>query len=235
MNRTVIATVAAVATVALIVPLAATATHRPGHKQPGGPNANPNLSIGAEPNPVPFGKTTTISGRLHGSDNGGKTIELGENPFPFRENDRFKAAGTATTDANGDYSFTVTPELNTNYRTRTTNVDPEQVSGSVFVGVKMRITRAVDDRTPNSGQTVTFSGKVRPAHDGDTVLIQRRRPTGTWRTLQNVALEPGPGSEDSSVYDAQVTIQRDGVWRAKIRRDEDHLGNRSRRIRIDVP
>ena len=37
------------------------------------------------------------------------------------------------------------------------------------------------------------------------------------------------------MYATQVTIKRDGVWRARIRGDEDHLGNRSRRIRLDVP
>ena len=233
MNRKLFAVVAAVATVALMVPLMATAAKKP-PKSPTGPN--PDLTIAAGTNPVPFGKTTTITGRLRGQDNAGKTIELGENPYPFRMGGNpFKSVGTATTDANGDYSFTITPELNTNYRVRTTDVDPEQVSGPVFVRVKMRITRSVDDRTPAKGQTVTFAGKVRPAHDGDTVLIQRRRPTGTWRTLQNVTLEPGPPGEDSSAYDAQVTILRDGVWRARIKRDEDHLGNRSRRIRLDVP
>ena len=232
MNRTILAAVAAVATVALMVPLLATAKKPP---KPA-PGPNPDLTIAADPNPVPFGKTTTISGRLRGSDNSGKTIELGENPYPFRTgNNAFRKVGDpATTDANGDYSFTVTPELNTNYRTRTTNVDPEEISGPVFVRVKMRITRAVDDRTPDRGDMVTFSGKVRPAHDDLNVLLQRRRPSGTWRTLAQVGLDPGPPAEDSSVYTHQIEISRDGVWRARIKRDEEHLGNRSRRIRIDV-
>ena len=228
MNRMLFAAVAALA---LTVPLLATAKKPPNNP----PGPNPDLTIAAGTNPVPFGKTTTISGRLRGSDNASKTIELGENPFPFRDNDPFKPVGTATTDANGDYSFTVTPELNTNYRTRTMNVDPAQVSGPVFVRVKMRISRSVDDRTPDAGDTVTFSGKVAPAHDDLNVLIQRRRPTGTWRTITTVGLDPGPAGEDTSVYTAEVTIKRDGVWRARIKRDEDHLGNRSRRIRLDVP
>ncbi len=229
MKRTFLA--AAVA--ALIVPLVALADHRPGHKSPPGPN--PDLTISAEPKTVPFGRTTTISGRLRGGpDNASKTIELGENPYPFRENDRFKSVGTTTTDANGDYSFQVTPELNTNYRTRTTDVDPEEVSGPVFVRVRMRITRRVDDRTPERGDMVTFSGKVVPEHDDMNVLLQRRRATGTWRTLANVGLDPGPATEDSSVYSHQIEINRDGVWRAKIRRDEDHFGNKSRRVRINV-
>ena len=231
MKRALLAIAASAATVALLVPLVATAGHNPGHKGPGGPN--PDLTISADPNIVRFGKTTTISGRLRGPDNAGKTIELGENPFPFRDNDKFKSVGTTTTDSNGDYSFQVTPELNTNYRTRA-EVEPEEVSGPVFVRVRMRITRRVDDRTPERGQAVTFTGKVVPEHDDGNVLLQRRRPSGTWRTLANVGLEPGLPTEDNSVYTAEVEIKRDGVWRAKIRRDEDHLGNKSRRIRIDV-
>ena len=230
MNRTLIAAVAAVATVALTVPLLASAAKKP-PKNPTTPNAN--LTIAADPNPVPFGKTTTITGKLHGADAGNKTIELGENPYPIDANDKFKPVATTQTDANGDYSFTVTPELNSNYRVRTKNVDPEQISGAVFVRVKMRITRSVDDTTPAVGQMVTFTGKVAPAHDDLNVLIQRRRPTGTWRTITSVGLDPGPGNEDTSVYTSQVEIKRDGVWRARIKRDEEHLGNRSRRIRID--
>jgi hypothetical protein len=234
MKRALSATIASAATVALLVPLVATADHAPGHKDgPTGPN--PDLTIEADPNIVPFGKTTTISGRLRGQDNAGKTIELGENPFPFRDNDPFRPVAETTTDANGDYSFQVTPELNTNYRVRTQGLQPEEeISGPVFVRVKMRITRSVDDRTPERGQLVTFSGKVVPEHDDLNVLLQRRRPSGTWRTLAQVALDPGPATENSSVYTHQIEVNRDGVWRAKIKRDADHLGNRSRRIRIDV-
>ena len=117
MNRTLLAIAAVGASIALLVPLAATAAKKP-PKPDQGPN--PDLTIAADPNPVPFGKTTTISGRLRGQDNAGKTVELGENPYPFREgNNPFRRVAETTTDANGDYSFTVTPELNTNYRVRT--------------------------------------------------------------------------------------------------------------------
>ena len=235
MNRTLFAVIAVLATAALTVPLAV-ADHRPGHKTPPAPPApNPDLSIAADPDIVPFGKTTTISGRLRVQDNAAKTIELGENPYPFTGNQQFKPVSTTTTDANGDYSFQVAPELHTNYRVRTRDVDPAEVSAPALVRVKMRITRRVSDRTPSRGEEVTFSGKVRPAHDGLSVLIQRRRPSGSWRTLQTAVLAPGPATEDSSVYSTQVTINRDGVWRARIKADEHHLGNRSRRIRLNVP
>ena len=220
---------ASAALAALVVPLAATADHRPGHRQTG---PNPNLTINAQPNPVPFGRMTTISGRLGGTDVASKTIELGENPYPFSGG--FKSVGTATTDAEGDYSFQVTPNEHTSYRTRA-EVEPPETSAAEIVRVRMRISRSVDDRTPERGQEVTFSGRVSPAHDGMNVFIQRRRPSGAWRTRATAVLvDAGPTAETASAYSAALTINRDGVFRAVVRADADHLGNRSRRIRIDA-
>ncbi len=220
MKRALFAAVVA----ALVVPLVALAA------KPDKPPANPNLTIKADPNPVPFGKTVTIGGRLRGSDNTGKTIQLEENPYPF--SGQFKNAGTATTDAQGDYSFQVTPDLHTQYRA-VARITPEETSETLTVKVRKKITRHVDDLTPAKGQMVTFSGVVRPAHDGMTVIIQRRRPTGTWKRMATTTLQHvGPGDESS--YSQAVEIRRDGVWRTKVKADADHLGNHSRRVRLDV-
>lgn len=231
MNRTLFAAGAAAVMAALLVPLIATADHRPGHEQDG---RNPNLSIASEPNPVLWGRPTTISGKLRGTDNTGKTIELEENPYPF--SGQFKRVATTTTDAQGDYSFRALPGEHTHYRTVARLMpEPEETSGEESVLVRMRINRRVDDRTPARGQVVTFSGRVAPEHDGNTVLIQRRRPTGTWRTVATTTLENVPGDPNNSMYERGLAIFRDGVFRARIRADEDHLGNRSRRVRLDVP
>ena len=224
MTRALSATAVIVATAALIAPLGMAA--KPPKKNP-----NPNLSIKADPNPVRFGKTVTISGRLRGNDNAGKTIELEGDAYPF--DGKFSREGTATTNAQGDYTFQVKPDQHTQYRS-VAKLNPDETSGVITERVKKQVTRSVDDRTPARGQVVTFSGFVRPAHDGMTVFIQRRRPTGTWKTMATTTLEHvGPGDESS--YSQDVEIMRDGVWRAKVRADADHLGNRSRRIRLDVP
>jgi hypothetical protein len=225
MKQTLSATAAIVATAALIAPLGMAA------KPPDTKNPNPNLSIKADPNPVRFGRTVTISGRLRGNDNTGKTIELEANEYPF--SGQFAREETATTDAQGDYSFQVQPDRHTQYRS-VAKLNPDETSEVITVRVRKQITRTVDDRTPARGQMVTFSGLVRPAHDDMTVFIQRRRPTGTWKTMATTTLEHvGPGDESS--YSQDVEIRRDGVWRTKVKADADHLGNRSRRIRLDVP
>ena len=226
MKRTLFAALAA----AFLVPLVALADHRPGHEKGPGDQASPNLSIAADPNPVRFGKTITISGKLRGTDNTGKQIQLEANEFPFTGG-QFKRVDTATTDAQGDYSFEETPDRHTQYRV-TANLNPDQTSETLLVGVRMKVTRSVDDRTPAPGQMVTFSGNVTPAHDGMTVFIQRRRRTGTWKTKATTTLEHGQG--DQSTYSQAVEINRDGVWRARVKKDDDHLGNKSRRIRLDV-
>jgi hypothetical protein len=202
----------------------ATAHHRPGHQ-------NPDLTIEAEPNVQLWPRQVTISGTLRGQDNAGKAIELGGNPHPFTG--AFTSLETTTTDAEGDYSFQVTPDEHTSYRTRATDVSPREVSASEIVRSRMKITRRVSDRTPPDGGTITFSGRVGPAHEGMHVLIQRRRPSGTWRTMTTTPLGEAL-SDGTSEYSTEIEMNRDGVWRARIRADADHFGNKSRRVRINV-
>ncbi len=222
MKRVLSAAVAVLAVGALLAPLAATARKN---------NSNPNLTIEASPGVQVWPRQVTISGTLHGPDNAGKTIELGENPFPLTGG--FKSLGTTTTNDKGEYSFQVTPQEHTNYRARATDVQPPEVSGAVTVHSRMKITRRVSDRTPPDGGTITFSGRVGPAHEGNDVLIQRRRASGTWKTMTSTPLGVAQ-SDGTSLYSTEVEVSRDGVWRARVRADEDHFGNKSRRVRINV-
>lgn len=223
MKRALLPSAVGIAMLALIVPLA-TADHRPGHQ-------NPDLTIEADPNVQVWPRQVTISGTLRGTDVAGKTIELGANEHPFTEG--FESVETTTTDAEGDYSFRVMPEEHTNYRTRTTDVEPEEVSAAEPVRSRMKITRRVSDRTPFDGEEITFSGRVGPAHPGMHVLIQRRRPSGTWKTMTTTPLGEEL-SDGTSEYSTEVEMNRDGRWRARIRRDANHLGRVSRRVFINV-
>jgi hypothetical protein len=230
MRRALTLTVAAAGTAALIVPLAATADHRPGHEKA---DRNPNLSIAADPTTVLWARPTTISGKLTGSDNEGKTVELQENPFPFTG--PFDTVGPpTTTNAQGEYSFEALPREHTNYRV-VAQTQPPETSGEVTVRVRMRINRRVSDRRPDRGDKVTFSGKVAPAHDGLTVRLQRKRPSGTWKTVKRTTLEDaGADDEQNSVYSMNKKIRRKGVYRTRVQKHDDHLGNKSRKIRVRI-
>src|SRR5215207_3743157 len=41
------------------------------------------LSLNAAPNPVPFGSPVTLAGILTGTGNGGRRVQLLQNPFPY--------------------------------------------------------------------------------------------------------------------------------------------------------
>ena len=199
------------------VPVAAEATHRPGHRTTG-------LSLGARPNPVVYGSSTVLSGRLTGPGNqGGETIALQSDPFPFGA---FSGDGAnATTNNAGNYSFTRRPLVNTRYRARRGGT----LSPVVNVFVRTRVSLRVSDSTPASGQRVRFSGRACPTHDGLAVAIQRRSVGGrVYRTVRRTTLQP---ATRCSVYRRTFRVFRDGVYRTVVAAHTDHArGFSGRRV-----
>lgn len=212
MKRLIATTIALVA--ALAVP--ALATHRPGHREPG------RITADSTPFVVIFGTATTVSGRLSGNNNANRPVTLAADPFPYANG--FVNVATTTTDANGNYSFRQVPESNRNYRV--TAAGQQAFTG---VRVRPRISFAVSDTTPRRGQRLTFSGLVAPAHNGRTVLIQRRTATGFWRVVRRVGLLAAAG--DRSRYRTSLTIRSTGRFRARLLNHGDHLiGTSSSRL-----
>lgn len=226
MKRALSAAAATAALAALTVPLMASADHRAGHQD----NTNPQLTITADSLVERWPRTVVISGELNTQDNAAKTIELQSNEHPF--NGSFKEEATTTTNAEGEYSFTVRPAEHTQYRV-VADLNPDETSGDITVQSRMKLTRRVSDRTPADGEEIVFGGRLGPAHEGHEVLIQRRRASGTWKTMTTTPAGP-PTDTNHSVYRTEVEINRTGAWRSKVRADENHLGTKSRKIRIVV-
>src|SRR5215216_4157316 len=220
-----VAFVLSIASVATLT-AAAQAHHKPGHQ--GGPQNS--LTIDARPNPVVYFRTTAIFGRYRAQNNAAQTIGLQRDRWPFEGN--WVDAGTDTTDAQGDYSFTARPPVNTRYRTRRAGINP---SVAVSVGVRIRVSRAVSDRTPEVGQRVRFRGRACPQHDGALVSIERfNRTTNRWRTVRRTTLRDIPGSSCSR-YRRTFPVFRDGTYRVVVISPHgDHRNGISRRIRLDA-
>ena len=189
-------------------------------KQPG------NLTISASAGSVKFGRSVTLSGKLTGPKSDGKNVMLREDPSPF---DAFDTVGTATTDANGDYSFTRTPTVNTRYQSRQGGNESEVVTVTVSPAISLRLS----DRTPAAGRRVRLSGRVCPEHDGAALEIQRRRAPKRWRTVRRATLADDPGTA-CSTYSRRVRVRRDGAYRTFLAADADHAAGTSRQRRIDV-
>jgi hypothetical protein len=195
---------------------------KPPQKPPKQPS---NLSLAAAPNPVKFGKSVTISGKLTGPGKAGKAVTLSEDPFAF---DRFTPVGAATVDAQGDYAFVRSPTVNTRYQARQGGVESEIVTVSVSPRVSLR----VSDRTPAAGKRVRFSGRVCPQHDGVSLAIQRRTAPKQWRTVAQVVT--ADAGDECSTYSRRRRVRRDGVYRTFFSADADHAAGSSRGRRIDV-
>jgi hypothetical protein len=216
MKRTALITAAVLAVFAP----AAVATHKPGHGTAG------NLTIAATPTTVKFGAAVTLSGKLTGPNNTGRTVTVRQDPFPV---DTFAEAGSATTNATGDWSLTQTPAVNTRYQARSGGEE----SAVVDVMVRPAITLRVSDRTPRVGQRVRFSGRLCPEHDGVAIALQRRTPKG-WSTVRTTTLKDVAGSTCSS-FSRRLRIRRDGAFRMRFGGDADHVAGNSRVRRLNVP
>jgi hypothetical protein len=206
--RTLTCTAGLIALVA-VIPFSAAAKPKPGHNP--GPKPQPGFSIGAAPTIVTFGSATAIRGRIAGAK-AGTPVTLGEDAFPF--GGAPKAVATSTTDGHGDYVFTRRPLVNTIYRATS---GPDR-SPNVLVNVRIRMSLAVSDATPHSGQLVRFRGRACPTHNGLGVAIQRRSSSGRYVTVRRTTLKP---ATTCSAYSRAFRIYRDGRYRVTAD-DADH-------------
>jgi hypothetical protein len=212
---------------AAAMPLAASASHRPGHNPGGGGGGTTGpLTLEASPNPVVFGGTTVLSGRLSGANRAGRAITLRADPHPY-EGD-FDSIDTAATDAAGRYSFgRHRPLAGTRYQARLGTL----LSTVVSVPVRIRVSLFASDYTPRSNTVIRFSGRACPEHDGNIVAIQRRGSDGRYRTVRRTRLVD---ATRCSTYSRRVRIGRDGRFRVVVARDGDHAQGISRSRVIDV-
>lgn len=168
------------------------------------------VSLTATPNPLLPGATTTLSGQLTGTGNGGRQIVLQTNPFPYTQG--FKPYGNKLiTDATGNFSFPGVP-IGVNTQVRVALPDkPSVASPIVVVSVAVRISTHLGTRTVKRGHKLTFSGTVKPAVDGTPIAIQKLNSKHHWVTIAGTAARHS--STGQSTYSKHVTIRRGGKYR----------------------
>jgi hypothetical protein len=194
-------------------------------KPPKPPKQPHQVSLSATPNPVKFGRSVTLAGKLAGPAKSGKTVSLWEDPFPFGD---FMNIATVSSGAQGDFSFQRSPTVSTNYQARQGGIE----SGTVTVGVSPRLSLRVGDRTPAAGKRVRFSGRICPQHDGASLAIQRRVAPKQWRTVRRVTTTDA--GEECSTYARRLRVRRDRTFRTFFGADQDHAAAASPGRRIDV-
>jgi hypothetical protein len=167
----------------------------------------------------------TLSGKLVGAKVDAKSVTVRQDPFPI---DGFANAGSATTNATGDWSLALKPSANTRYQAHSGKAD----SPAVDVMVRPAVSLKLSDRTPKRGTRVRFSGMLCPEHDGVAIALQRRTATG-WHTVAKPVLKDVAGATCSS-YAKRLRVRRDSAYRARFLGDADHAAGNSRVRRAQV-
>lgn len=212
MKRTIITTGALL----VLTVVAVTGTGEAAKPAPGA------LTIAADHANVKFGAGVILSGKLTGSNVSGRTVRVQDDVYPLSS---FGNAGSATTNATGDWSLAVKPTASTRYRANVGKVD----SPTLDVMVRPAITLRLSDRTPKRGQRVRFSGKLCPEHDSTAIELQRKTSSG-WKKVASPVLADIPGATCSK-YSVTKRVRRSGSYRAHFNADADHAAGNSPRRR----
>jgi hypothetical protein len=167
------------------------------------------VSLVATPNPVPFGRSTTLQGILSGTGNVGRTVVLQSNPFPYVQG--FGLASNAQlTNAQGVFTFTL-PSLPVTTQFRVAMTDrPDVVSPIITVYAQVHVTMHVRRHHTRRGKVVRFYGAVMPANDNMPFAVQRFHK-GQWRTVAGGLTRHH--STTSSTYSKRVRIRHTGRYR----------------------
>jgi hypothetical protein len=208
--------------VAVAAPLAGAGAAKP--PKPG------QLSLTSSAPIITFGQKDTLSGQLKGGGTG-VTVQLQQQAAPFTGGFKNVAGVSATTDNQGKFSFSVQPGVSTKYRA-VAKASPTVTSPELTLPVRFRVTLRLSDYTPARGQRVRFSGSTAPTHDAATVYIQRRTATSGYRTVSRAVLQHTGGN--FSTYSKRIRIIGNGVFRARVLKDDLHATGTSRAKRERV-
>jgi hypothetical protein len=183
------------------------------------------FTASASPNPVIWGDTTTLAGRLSGQGIGGTTVALERQDFPFTG--PFYLVGTKAASSSGSFSFKVGPiwalaRLRLTSRTTIAAVSPIlEVRSALRVGLRTRRL---------SGGRVRLQGSVSPRVPRGRASLQKRSPRGRWVVVRRAGVRPLRGGR--SRY--RFTVRRAGTYRVVVlpRDDFAHVRGTSRERRI---
>lgn len=182
----------------------------------------------ASSDPIRFGEQAVLTGSVTGAP-AGSPVSLQQRPAPFQG--AFTPIMQAPTDAAGAFVFVVVPALDTLFRATAAPGNVATNSGEVMVRVRPLVGFVASRRVVRRGRSVSVRGTVTPAHDGQSVRIQKRNSRGRFSTVSQTTLQPGPASAAGiprSTYRVTVRVFRSGDYRVRLSAHADHANATSR-------
>lgn len=179
---------------------------------------------------IGYGGSAQISGVL---DKPGTTTPEPNTPVVLcartADQPQFACGQVATTGADGGYSFTVAPPVNTLYQVRT-SLPPKRHTAVLFEGVRDIVTMTASSMTSTVGGTVKLAGTVTPDKAGQDIYLQRLGKDGDWHTVEMSVVR------FNSTYQFSWTFGAPGSdeFRARIYSDRHNVGAGSAPVTITV-
>ncbi|MBI4728333.1 MAG: S8 family serine peptidase [Acidobacteria bacterium] len=129
----------------------------------------------AAPATVVYGRAATLSGKLSTADAvglAGRVLTIRQRPYGAAA---FSSLGTVVTGSGGTWSVAVKPAKRTVYRVTFAGASSvlSGASPARTVQVRTTVSLSVADTTLRLGRSVSFSGRVGPAHAGKYVRLER--------------------------------------------------------------
>ncbi len=134
-----------------------------------------------------------------------------------------------TTGADGSYSFSVQPTVNTAYQVRTTFAPPRHTA-ALFEGVQDVLQFAADPSTTTVGGLVTFTGSVTPGKPGHLIYLQRLGSDNDWHLVEVTVVRPNSTFQFAWRFGKPGSEQ----FRARIFSDPSNVGGHSTPVAITV-
>ena len=191
------------------------------------------LRISARPATVVTGADVTVAGRLvagevTSSDGvGGQTLTFLARPAGSTA--AWQTIGTATTAGDGLAALTHRPGANVEYTVRFAGSGgwAPSASPAARVSVRTAVTTTISPSRVRVNAPATISGRVTPAHGGQTVQLQRLVGT-SWRASQNARLS------GSGTYSFTVRRTETGTtsWRVVKAADADHAAGTGPTVKL---
>ncbi len=190
------------------------------------------LSLGASPNPIVPGGSTTLSGQLAGTNGANRQVILQGNPWPY--NGGFQNTGNpVVTDANGNFSFpVVSVPVTTQYKV-VMPARPDVQSPVVVVLAALQVrTDAKKVKRHRHSVGVRFKGSITPSAAGKQVVIQKNRG-GVWTTVASThAIADGASR---STYRKRLRVRRSGDFRVVVVSIDAYATGAGRVVHIKAP
>ena len=178
---------------------------------------NPLLTIKSSLDPITAGGSVTITGVVAGAKNQPITL------LAHARGGTFAPIATATTDANGNYTFTQAPLTSTFYQVTSATTN----SAVLFEGVKFSLgPPSLSASTVQAGQPLTVSGTVAPTREGriagHAIYLERQNPSKIGFHVVEVGTVTAAGTY--SITHTFFTATPGAVLRVKIPGDPENQG-----------